>query len=203
MHVSVDVTMKQGHITEWFPQYRGLGSKWRHALGRRTRKPRGPSRRASAPGRSCPWSALRPRAFGSERLVLPHRRPAAPATPVPPPDCRQRLRPLSAGGWEKFIFYRGAGDELPPYRVEAPAASVVRLSHYGDGAGIQAAFLLEIGSRGARWARLNPLPEMTGNQGAPFVECDLNIAREPIARRPGRTRRRDASRAPRGRAYYR
>ena len=166
MRVSVEAKMQQGHITEWFPQHAGErpdgAMRWEGKLA----SPTGPGAAHLLPvdlthgaryvrARSVPNAWFFHTGIGTQVVDAPAQSPANEA-------------------WEKFIFYRGAGDELPPYRVEAPAKDAVRLSHFGDGREIRSAFLLEISNRGARWSPLNPLPEMTGNQGTPSLEGGLN-----------------------------
>jgi hypothetical protein len=83
--------------------------------------------------------------------------------------------------WEKFIFYRGAGDALPPYRVEALRNGTLRLSHAGDGGEISAAFMLDVRADGARWSRFSKLPAMKQNHGLLYVDRSLDTPAAPAA----------------------
>ncbi len=191
MPVSVEVSMRRGHITEWFPQHALGGAdgmmRWAGDLSSPA-DPAAVSRLLPvdaahgaryARAREVPdaWffhtdaAAKAARVAHQVRILVEKVRAGAAATPA----ADDSAEPPPPESWEKFIFYRGAGNELPPYRVEALPNGMVRLSHHGDGGGIRAAFLLEIGSRGARWGRIDPLPEMTGNQGTPFVDGDLKM----------------------------
>ena len=79
-----------------------------------------------------------------------HGKTSAPATAAKldikaTKDASAAEKPVPSS-WEKFICYRGAGDALPPHRVEAHSNGTVRLMHYGDGGEIGAAFVLDVRS---------------------------------------------------------
>jgi hypothetical protein len=59
---------------------------------------------------------------------------------------------------EKFIFYRGTGDALPPYSVRVDDKGVFEMRHTTDGDAIEVAFALSVEGNQARWARLPTLP---------------------------------------------
>jgi hypothetical protein len=59
---------------------------------------------------------------------------------------------------DKFIFYRGTGDALPPYSVKVDDKGVFEMRHTIDGDAIEAAFALSVEGNQARWARLPKLP---------------------------------------------
>jgi hypothetical protein len=58
---------------------------------------------------------------------------------------------------DKFIFYRGTGDALPPYSVRVDDKGVFEMRHTTDGGAIEVAFALSVEGNQARWARLPKL----------------------------------------------
>lgn len=59
---------------------------------------------------------------------------------------------------DKFIFYRGAGDALPPYSTRVDDKGVFEMRHTVDGGAIEVAFALSVDGNQARWARVPRLP---------------------------------------------
>ena len=185
MTVSAEVRMELGNVTEWFPNFTQLDAGGRmHWAGELV-----------APSDGAALSRI-PRVEGARGAHYAHARevpdawifhaktPAAPATVKDVLDVMKR--PLTGAKpqpqpWEKFIFYRGAGDALPPYRVEALRNGTVRLSHHGDGGEIGAAFVLDVRAGGARWSRFGTLTEMKRNEGLLYVDRSLNAHVAPVA----------------------
>jgi hypothetical protein len=80
--------------------------------------------------------------------------------PVPPVDVNKDS--------DKFIFYRGAGDALPPYATRVDDKGVFTMRHTMDGDAIEVAFALSVDGNQARWARLPKLPATNREDTATF-----------------------------------
>jgi hypothetical protein len=166
LSVTAEVTMKNGRITEWFPQHT-------------------PRKTAPVPGEeTMSWSGelAPPSDAGAAKLTPPvtGTQGAHYARAREVPDA-WHFRAGSADEADRFIFYRGAGDALPPYRVEALRNGTVRLSHFGDGGAVTAAFVLDVRADGARWGKFSTLPEMKKSEGLLYVDRDLNTPAIPAA----------------------
>ena len=176
--VRVEVTMKQGRVTEWFPNHALTGAdgmmRWDGEL---------------VPPTDSVAAARIPVVEGARGAHYAHAREVPDAwifhsnqatTPASVADLKDVVKnvinPKKAAPqpWEKFIFYRGAGDALPPYRVEALRNGTLRLAHVGDGGAITSAFCFDARPEGARWRKLGPLPEMKNNEGQLYVDQSLN-----------------------------
>jgi hypothetical protein len=166
MAVTAEVTMKEGQITEWFPQQaldkfvyslRGLPMSWNGEL---------------LPPTDAAAEKLTPPVTGAQGAHYAHAREVPGAW---------RFRTKKGDEVEKFIFYRGAGDAMPPYRVQALGNDIIRLAHSGDGGAIPAAFVLDVRADGARWGKFKPLPEMKKNVGEPSKNQVLNISGPSVA----------------------
>jgi hypothetical protein len=95
---------------------------------------------------------------------------------------------VAASPWEKYLFYRGAGDALPPLRASVDTSGTFTLMSFdAEGSGGEA-FALEVDGDRARWREIargtNSEPAVrTGRLDAPFrplpeVEAELGAAME-------------------------
>lgn len=166
MPVTAEVTVKHFRITEWFPQYVPNGIQY--ATGTSTVSWSG----ELLPPSDAVAAKLTPPVTGTQGAHYAHAREVAGAW---------NFRTKTGDEAEKFIFYRGAGNALPPYRVEALRNGTVRLSHAGDGGAITAAFVLDVRADGARWGKFKTLPEMKENKGMLYMDQELNRPAVPAA----------------------
>jgi hypothetical protein len=81
---------------------------------------------------------------------------------------------------DKFIFYRGTGDALPPYSVRVDHKGVFEMRHTTDGDAIEVAFALSVEGNQARWARLPKLPP-TNREDMTSFSAFSNVALEKPA----------------------
>ena len=167
MPVAAQVTMKNGFVTEWFPHFTPS------AIG------------ATPTEHTVTWDGelLAPSDAETAKLIpaVAGTRGAHYAHAREVPDAWQ-FRATKTNEADKFIFYRGAGNALPPYRVHALPNSKVLLSHAGDGGEIVSAFVLEVQANGARWAKLDALPAMKDNQGQTQVSAPMNTPLLPLVK---------------------
>lgn len=166
MSVTAEVTMKSGVVTEWFPNY--INRKDPAKTGGDTVVWNGDL----LPPSDAEATKLMPAVTGAQGVHYAHAREVPGAWP---------FRNKSVNEADKFIFYRGAGNLPLPYRVEALSNGTFRLSHAGYGKPVSAAFLLNVGADGARWARMGRLAEMKNNETSPFIEKTLSEPPVPPA----------------------
>lgn len=148
MAVKVEVSFSNGRITEWFPapspQMNG-STAWSGKLF--------PPDHAEALKR-IPEVNTRGEHYRHAREVpaawIFKGRASIFANPLPQVDVNKDS--------DKFIFYRGAGDALPPYSARVDDKGVFEMRHTGDGEAIEVAFALSVEGNQARWARLPKLP---------------------------------------------
>jgi hypothetical protein len=152
--VSVQVRFPQGLITEHFPArssarfetngtYYTDVATWEGALVS--------PRDAAAAGRIPSLAGQRGAHYGHAREV-----PAAwifHATNAPS-NLAHSAQPPPAEPWEKFIFYRGACDTLPPLSAYARDDRTIVLQRTDTDGTPTVAFALQVDRQQARWARL-------------------------------------------------
>lgn len=176
--VTVEATYAAGTITEYFPHAARLGTSvtWTGELA----APTDPQAAAALPS----LAGKRGTHYGHARDV---------------PDAwffhaTARCEPtgypgyVAASPWEKYLFYRGAGDALPPLRASVDTGGTVTLLDFGTESSGGEAFALEVDGDQARWQAIAPhesgKPEIrTSRLDAPFrplagVEAELGAALE-------------------------
>ena len=70
------------------------------------------------------------------------------------PSPRGKDDPANGKDADKFIFYRGAGNSAPLYRVQSDSDGTLRFMHWGQGGAVDAAFALTVQDGMAHWSRL-------------------------------------------------
>jgi len=175
MPVSVRVAFQQGHITEWFPFPSSNDMKdpveWNGDL--------------VAPDNTAAAAEI-PAVIGATGAHYGHARevPAAwyfHAKLPPNPNANPNAPKVPT--WEKFIFYRGAGDAVPSFQANSLEPGKVKLMRLDSGAGDVVAFALRVEGTQARWARLpNLSPYQPGpDNSIPTAELKLDGEAKPIA----------------------
>ncbi|MEZ0274576.1 MAG: hypothetical protein ACAH88_06705, partial [Roseimicrobium sp.] len=93
------------------------------------------------------------------------------ANPTPPVDMNKDS--------EKFIFYRGTGDAMPPYSVRVDDKGVFEMRHLGEGDAIEVAFALSVDGNQARWSRLPKLPATKPGDAASYAAFSYAALEKP------------------------
>ncbi|HSI61457.1 MAG TPA: hypothetical protein VLE43_00025, partial [Candidatus Saccharimonadia bacterium] len=93
------------------------------------------------------------------------------ANPTPPVDMNKDS--------EKFIFYRGTGDAMPPYSVRVDDKGVFEMRHLGEGDAIEGAFALSVDGNQARWSRLPKLPATKPGDAASYAAFSYAALEKP------------------------
>ncbi|MEI6534858.1 MAG: hypothetical protein WCN98_05920 [Verrucomicrobiaceae bacterium] len=176
MPVSVQVTMQAGRVTEWFPGPSAVkfSSKTLSMLNAAVSW----SGELVAPGDAAALTQIPPFKDGPganyfHAREVPgawifHATKIASGFPLPSPPAE---KPKQA---EKFIFYRGAGDYLPPFQAQAgesrvPGDVYLSLEHSGYGGAIEAAFAISVKNGKMSWLPVNAkLPATDPNDGSSF-----------------------------------
>jgi hypothetical protein len=188
LRVSATVTFLGGHLTEWFPAARP--------------NPQGMAQLLFAPSQVAPsvpitWEGdLFPPADEMAQSQIPavaagkgdhyrHAREVPQAwifrstTPAP----RLDQDPARGKDADKYIFYRGIGQNPPPFQAQAGDDDSVTLRRWGGSGAISTAFALTVGRGKASWTRMPSLEALrrerpTDSQTATSVR--LNSADLPV-----------------------
>jgi hypothetical protein len=195
MEVQVSAQLVQGRITEWFPAPTFT-------------KPLNPSGTASSAGDIPFWTGmLAPPADSSAAAAVP--KLDGPlgahyghAREVPAAWYFRSFAPRSSptgtvAPAEKFIFYRGAGEAMPPLQANAPEAHRLKLMRF-DSAGTTysvgpfspaspsagnaplAAFALQVEKDRARWARMPDLAPRGRDATSPATVSEMRLDGEAL-----------------------
>ncbi len=191
MPVSVQVAMLNGRVTEWFPAPSAV---------------RFPSQTLSMLDASVTWTGelVAPGDTAAQAQIPSfkdgpganyfHAREVpgawifkatkiASGFPLPSPPTEKAKQS------EKFIFYRGAGDHLPPFQVRAgdsrvPGDTYLSLMHSGYGGAIEAAFAISVKNGKGSWlpvnAKLPATDPKTGSGLAVSVGSSLGEPTTPL-----------------------
>jgi hypothetical protein len=149
LRVSASASFENGRITEWFPAAKRDGATFQPML-------------------PLTW----------EGDLLPPTDPAAraliPTVPLGKGDHYRHARAVP-GAWifrgttpaprgkddadngkdaDKFVFYRGVGNAVPPFRAQAESDGTLRFTHWGRGGAVGSAFALTVKDGAAHWSRL-------------------------------------------------
>lgn len=177
MPVSVKVAMQAGRVTEWFP----APSAVQFSLPSLSMidAPVSWSGELAAPDNSAALAQIPPFKDGPGANYFHAREvPGAwifKATKIasgfPLPES-SAVKPQQS---EKFIFYRGAGDNLPPFRIQAgdsrvPGDVYLSLGHSTSGGAIEAAFAVSVKNEKMNWSRVNDkLPATDPNNSSSYA----------------------------------
>ncbi len=80
---------------------------------------------------------------------------------------------------DKFIFYRGTGETIPPYSVRVNNKGVFEMRHLGEGDAIEVAFALSVDGSQARWSRLPKLPATNREDPTSFAAFSYVALEKP------------------------
>ncbi len=163
MDVTAKVEMRNGRITEWFPAVAGPAISFPQSPEGHTVHWEGtllpPDATVDMPTPPGTNPYFRARAV-PDAWYFSAAPPTVPAFVSGPPNLDtlhkegpKKLPPQV----DKFIFYRGAGDAVPPVRASVSGSSVT-LSGNPLSTGISAAFALRASPTGLLWCRLPALP---------------------------------------------
>jgi hypothetical protein len=81
---------------------------------------------------------------------------------------------------DKFIFYRGKGEGVPPFHVTSEEEGAVTLRHFGIGGAITSAFALTVDERGAQWTRMPQLAAATLTDHQAVSTARLDVSAVPV-----------------------
>jgi hypothetical protein len=170
MPVKVEVSFSGGRLTEWFPapsSWDGGRTVWSGELF--------PPDDAAALKR-IPEVKSRGEHYRHAREVPAawiFKGGASIYNPVPPEEVKVDA--------DKFIFYRGTGDAIPPYSARVDARGVFEMRHMGEGDAIEVAFALSVDGNQARWARLPKLPATKREAPASFAAFSyVGLEKPPV-----------------------
>ncbi len=75
---------------------------------------------------------------------------------------------------EKFIFYRGAGDIVPPFSIMDSGNENLRLLDRDKRGSLEESFLIDVGKDGMRWTKLPGIPPIPDGQTSSEIGENLN-----------------------------
>lgn len=184
MEVSVSVSYRQGRLTEWFPAPFDPGLTMF-----------GMTPGVSAPDTKTVWKG---------ELIAPDNATAAAQVPaiqgtkgahyghareVPQAWYFHALKSIpsttadeepTAAPYEKFIFYRGAGETLPTLAASAPEDRTLALERHDEmRSGPVVAFALQVEGDQARWAQMTELAAANFSQGGGYPKTSVQLDGAP------------------------
>ncbi len=186
MHVSAQVSFANGRFTEWFPAPSSQGPT----------SPAPSSSLQTTIDAKLTWNgelvspddaaalAKIPRVEGPRGAHYGHAREVpkawifhgdAPANTAVTTGGKAAPQP-----WEKFIFYRGAGDALPPFEAHAFDDHRMKIYRFDQGGGAVAAFALQVENGKARWKRMPDLPSRGWESTSPATISEVLLEKEPL-----------------------
>jgi len=99
---------------------------------------------------------------------------AAPANPAPTQGGQVAPQP-----WEKFIFYRGAGDALPAFEAHALDDHRMKMYRFDQGDAPIVVFALQVEGAQARWKRMPDLAARSKDSMSPATISEVLLEKEP------------------------